>query len=312
MKSSEAPFFSVIIPTYNRAHLLRKTIECVINQSYKSFELIIIDDASTDNTNSIVSSVKDARIGYYKNEINIERSASRNKGIKLALGRFVCFCDSDDHWRENHLALLFDKIQKENETQGIYFTGITWNFPDYNKEIVFPDPTCSNPVEYVITNQIAPTSTCISTNILHQFRFREDLKINEDVELFSRIVSAYPLFQIPVSTVDFIIHAENTKGLNKNYISPQIDAMDIIFNNPLIKNSISESFKKNIYKNLHHQLINHYFENKDFLKMNVEIVRYLLLYPFDFQNKSKLVLLLYHLPGGVVLQKAVGLIKKKG
>lgn len=304
------PFFSVIIPSYNRAHLISKTIDFVLRQTYRDFELIIIDDASTDNTEAVVREFNDSRVIYYKNEKNLERSASRNKGIKLANGTFVCFCDSDDHWRENHLALLFDKIASKNNAVGMYFTAMTWNFADHKEDVIFPEPNATNLVEYVIGNQIGTPTTAFHFSIFQQFLFNEKLKINEDVELYSRIVSAFPLSQVPISTVDVHIHNENTKSLNRDYISPQIAAFKIICSSPITKNKISSSFKRNRFKQLRHQLINHYYESSDFCKMNIEIIRFLCLYPFDSQNKSKFVLLLYHLPGGNILRNIVGFIKK--
>jgi len=303
------PFFSVIIPSYNRAHLISKTIDFVLRQTYRDFELIIIDDASTDNTEAVVREFNDSRVIYYKNEKNLERSASRNKGIKLAKGTFVCFCDSDDHWHQNHLSVIKEAIISNAHRDALYFTGMIWCFSDRKQEVLFPKPE-GNLIEYVISNQIAPSTVCISISILRKYRFKEDLKINEDVELLSRIVSEYGLIQVPFATIDFNIHHNNTKALTKDYISPQIAAFKIICSSPITKNKISRGFKRNRFKQLRHQLINHYYKSSDFCKMDIEIIRFLCLYPFDSQNKSKFVLLLYHLPGGNILRNIVGFIKK--
>jgi glycosyltransferase involved in cell wall biosynthesis len=107
------PFFSIITPAFNRAVLLPKAIESVLGQTFKSFEYIIIDDASTDNTKEVVESFKDDRIIYSKNEKNLERGASRNKGIELSKGKYICFLDSDDEYCSNHLQILYDHIIKE-------------------------------------------------------------------------------------------------------------------------------------------------------------------------------------------------------
>lgn len=289
------PFFSVIIPTFNRVHLISKTIECILFQTFSDFEIIIIDDASVDNTEHIILQFNDERILYHKNEINIERSASRNKGIHLAKGKYICFCDSDDHWKSNHLQLLFEKIKSENEPVAMFFTGMTWCFPDRKQEVIFPKPTGSL-VEYVIKHQIAPSTSCFSKTILNSHEFNTDLKINEDVELFARIVANFKLIQIPLSTVDFQIHNENTKALTIDYISPQLVATELIFNNTLIKNKLSTEFKREIIRNLRHQLINFYHESNESKKLIVEVSRFLLKYPRDWQNKSKIFMLLQHLP----------------
>ncbi len=290
------PFFSVIIPTFNRVHLISKTIECILFQTFSDFEIIIIDDASVDNTEHIILQFNDERILYHKNEINIERSASRNKGIDLAKGKYICFCDSDDHWKSNHLQLLFEKINSENEPVAMFFTGMVWNFPDRKQEVIFPSPDGENLIEYVIKNQIAPSTVSVHKEILKDIKFNTKIVVNEDVEFFSRIVASFPLFQVPFATIDFIIHPENTKGHFKNYISPQLVAMELIFSNELIKNNISNQFKREITRNLRHQLINFYHESNESKKLIVEVSRFLLKYPRDWQNKSKIFMLLNHLP----------------
>jgi glycosyltransferase involved in cell wall biosynthesis len=92
----KSPFFSIILPTYNRASFISKAIESVIDQLYNKWELIILDDGSTDNTKEIVLSFNDDRIRYIYQE-NKERSAARNNGIRNAKGEYICFLDSDDY-----------------------------------------------------------------------------------------------------------------------------------------------------------------------------------------------------------------------
>jgi len=98
------PFFSIIVPTYNRAHLISKAIESVIAQSFVNWELIIVDDGSTDKTMDLIASYqeKDTRIRYIYQE-NAERSAARNNGIDHAKGEYICFLDSDDYYLKKNL-----------------------------------------------------------------------------------------------------------------------------------------------------------------------------------------------------------------
>lgn len=89
------PFFSIIVPTYNRAALIGKTIDSILAQSFGDFELIIVDDGSKDDTERVVAGFKDTRIRFFKKE-NGERGAARNWGIRQAEGTYVTFIDSDD------------------------------------------------------------------------------------------------------------------------------------------------------------------------------------------------------------------------
>ena len=302
------PFFSIIIPTYNRALLLSNAINSVLAQTFTDWELIIMDDGSTDNTRSVVEKFQDARINYVWQQ-NAERSAARNNGISLTRGEFICFLDSDDLWRDYHLQTHFDAIKGNDRKKAFYFTGMTWNFPDRKQDVIFEPLQKKNPIEYVITNQIGTPTVCIHHSILSANKFNTTLRINEDVELFARIVSQHELIRIPMITVDVMVHDENTKGQERNYISPQIEAMKTIFSNALLRNKISPAFKRARLLNLRHQLINHYLNSGEFSKMNKEILHFLFSYPLHFQNKAKIVLLLYHVPGGKYLQKLVGKLK---
>ncbi|WP_227357666.1 glycosyltransferase family 2 protein [Haladaptatus salinisoli] len=93
-----APSVSVIVPTYNRADALPRTIESVLSQTLENLELIIVDDASEDNTEDVVASYDDERIQFIQHEINKGASAARNTGIEHADGEYMAFLDSDDVW----------------------------------------------------------------------------------------------------------------------------------------------------------------------------------------------------------------------
>ena len=100
------PVVSVIIPTFNREDLLPRAISSVLGQSFKDFELIIVDDASTDNTKEIVSTYKDERIIYTRHESNRGQNAALNTGLSIAKGQYVSFLDSDDEWLLSFLSKL--------------------------------------------------------------------------------------------------------------------------------------------------------------------------------------------------------------
>lgn len=303
------PFFSVIIPTYNRAHLIGETLRCVLAQTCPDFEILLIDDASTDPTEAVVKAMADPRIRYIKNAFNLERSASRNKGIENAKGSYICFCDSDDHWVPGHLALIKQTLENHAFQDAFYFTGMTWCFPDRKQEVIFPPPE-GNQIEYVIKHQIGTPTTCFSRTILDKHKFNTNLNINEDVELFARIVTEYPLIRIPVSTVNVQINNENTKALSKDYITPQIKAMEIIFGNPKLKTAISEDFKKERRKSLAHQQIQYLATTQNKAALRKKSLAFILRYPTDTTLKEKLVFVVYNLPGGRFIQSLIRSLKR--
>src|SRR3989344_2456358 len=96
---------SIIIPTYNRAKLLRRAIESVLKQTFQDFELLVVDDGSTDNTNEVVMEYasKDKRVFYISQENSGGASRPKNTGIKTARGEYIAILDSDDEWMQNKL-----------------------------------------------------------------------------------------------------------------------------------------------------------------------------------------------------------------
>ena len=93
-----SPIVSVIIPTYNRENLVSQAIQSVLNQTYRDFELIVVDDASIDNTQKIVNNFNDSRIRYICHKQNAGVSVAQNTGIAKARGEYIAFLDSDDEW----------------------------------------------------------------------------------------------------------------------------------------------------------------------------------------------------------------------
>ena len=108
--SFSSPIFSIVIPTYNRAHLIASTIESVLEQNFRDFEVLIIDDGSNDNTEDVVNKFKNESIRYYKKE-NAERGAARNFGATRAKGQYINFFDSDDLMYPHHLIAAYNLIQ---------------------------------------------------------------------------------------------------------------------------------------------------------------------------------------------------------
>lgn len=102
---SKKTLVSVIIPTYNRAGIIRRTIESVLAQTYQNLEIIIVDDASKDNTEEVVKAIEDERIRYVPNAKNHGASITRNNGVEAAKGEYVAFLDSDDVWLPDKIEL---------------------------------------------------------------------------------------------------------------------------------------------------------------------------------------------------------------
>lgn len=100
----DMPLVSVIIPTFERASLVVRAIRSAQKQTYKNLDIIVVDDASSDNTKEVVTGIDDARVRYIRHESNRGGSAARNTGIRLAVGRYLAFLDDDDEWEPEKTA----------------------------------------------------------------------------------------------------------------------------------------------------------------------------------------------------------------
>lgn len=110
----EDKLVSIIMPTYNCAKFIGKTIESVIAQTYENWELIIVDDCSKDNTEEVVSKYKDNRIKYHRLKNNSGAAVARTEAMKKARGSYMAFLDSDDLWKKDKLEKQLEFMNKNN------------------------------------------------------------------------------------------------------------------------------------------------------------------------------------------------------
>jgi len=115
------PLVSIIIPTYNREKLILKAIDSVLKQSFQDFEILIIDDASTDATNKVIKELNNNRITYYRLDKNSGQCVARNYGIRKAKGTYIAFLDSDDEWLPEKLKLQVDCFKKGEDKLGAVY-----------------------------------------------------------------------------------------------------------------------------------------------------------------------------------------------
>lgn len=200
------PYFSVIIATYNRAHSIRKAIESILKQSFQDFEIIVVDDASTDNTQEVLSVINDERLICIRNEKNEERCMSRNKGIALSSGKYICFLDSDDYHLSHHLETIHREIQKTNEPAAFFFTN-AWNETNEGIRLqrVCPDYEGINPYAYFLHYTVNPQRWAVSREVLLNHLFDPEIVICEDMDTSLRILASNTsIYQIKERTTVYV------------------------------------------------------------------------------------------------------------
>ncbi len=295
--------FSIVIPTYNRASFIERAIDSVLAQRFTDWELIVVDDASTDNTLALISKYTDPRIQVIRNSRNLERSISRNKGIETAKGEYICFLDSDDYYLPAHLKTLQREIeQKDHPIALIHTNALVRNNEGLEiRQVQYAYDPIRNITETVLSNHIQTNTVSIHRTALIKYRFDTALSVNEDVYLFAQIASHFPIIHIAESTVVWVMHESNTIHLLKDHLTPQLQATRKIFADPGIV--VSNIFKKNKYFELYSQLVYFYASNKKPILSIAYFFKGFGLVPLHKNNLTNLLNVIYHLPGGKWLKR---------
>jgi len=222
------PFFSIVVPCYNRAAILPRTVAAILRQQEPDFELILVNDGSRDATAEVAEQLAttDARIRVFHKE-NEERGAARNYGTQQAEGRYINFFDSDDEMYPNHLQVVRDYIRTHDEVEVVH-TG--YEILDANGRMI--EEVCDfrqDTNEALLENNfLACNSVFVRCDVALAHPFVEDrvLASAEDWELWLRLASCYPFHKVSAKTYCLREH----EGRSLNTISPDaVIARDELF-----------------------------------------------------------------------------------
>lgn len=194
------PFFSIVIPTYNRRDLLEKCVNSVLNQTFTDFEIIVIDDGSKDGTGEFIASLETRKINLkYRYHKNHGVSFSRNKGIKVAKGKWIAFLDSDDWWKPTKLERIAEYINKYPDIK-IFHTEEIW----YQRGRLLPQKVKhKKPTGFVYKHSLPLCCISLSTAVVAKEvfddigLFDETMEACEDYDLWLRITAKYEVKLVP-------------------------------------------------------------------------------------------------------------------
>lgn len=202
-KSSDK--ISVIIPVYNGEKYLRNAVDSALNQSLKPFEVLIVDDGSTDNTGQIAKGYQE-KVHYIRRDIRGGAAAARNDGVKKAAGDYLAFLDADDYWDQNKLALQMREIKKPGTANMIF--GMVSHFfspethEDFRNKYICPDQP--------LQGLVAGTMFIRRDDFLKVGYFSEQYKTGEFIEWYQRAMDAgVTLFVLPDVLMHRRIHPLN-------------------------------------------------------------------------------------------------------
>ncbi|WP_341906102.1 glycosyltransferase [Fluviicola taffensis] len=207
-------FLTIVIPTYNRAHLIESTLKNVLNQTCDDFEVIIIDDGSTDNTEEILQPYLSEKVRYLRIR-NSERGAARNRGTELANGDYINWFDSDDEMLEKHVASAKELASKHQYPEVL---NLMYQIKDGMSGKTTPvQSSYSNGQKQrknflIEGNYLACNPVIVRKDIALENPFIEDraLSASEDYELWLRLLAKYPFHQSAEITSFLIQHDERS------------------------------------------------------------------------------------------------------
>jgi glycosyltransferase involved in cell wall biosynthesis len=204
------PFFSIIIPTFNRAHKLKRAINSILNQTFRDFEIIVIDDGSTDNTGEVVNGIQDKRIRYYKKQ-NEERSIARNFGVERSGGEYINFLDSDDFFYSHHLKTAFHLLSKNDFPEvghlGYEFVNV------HNKSILKRNKLDEQVAERLMhENLLHGNAIFVRKDVIAKYHFvpSSDAVISEDWYLWVRLAARFKIHYDNAVTSAVLEHEERS------------------------------------------------------------------------------------------------------
>lgn len=220
MNQNENRLVSIVMPSYNHAHLLPRAINSIIAQTYTNWELIIIDNHSTDNTKEVIYSFRDSRIKLF--QINNEGvvAKSRNLGIKEAKGNWIAFLDSDDWWSNNKLEISIKYLNRDFDVvyHDLYFVQDETNLTKTKlKSRILKKPA----FESLLTegNAIINSSVVVRAELLKKVGLLDEQKeiiASEDYELWLRVSLLTEKFYMIKHCLGYYLYIGGNLSKNKN------------------------------------------------------------------------------------------------
>lgn len=210
--------FSIIIPNFNRQNSVIKAIKSVLNQTFADFELIVVDDCSTDNSLKEISKIKDERIKVYQLEENSGAAAARNYGIKKSSGDFISFLDSDDTFEPDFLKISYETLSNSDKNTGFMWTGSNiYQGGKIDKQIWRPKREETPNLTFLKELKIGSgAGVTVKSEVFEKCgHFDERLPAAEDTDFFLRITKSYDYIYAPLYLIN--IYRDDNDRMSKNF-----------------------------------------------------------------------------------------------
>lgn len=245
------PLVSVVIPTFNRAEFIKGAIRSVLDQTLEDFEILVVDDGSSDATEEVVKTFKDPRVRYYRFEHMGFPAYPRNRGIELSKGKYVAFLDSDDTWLPAHLEYC-QRAFSDNIGAGGVFTdfyklyGINTLIPQNATNTKYSSSTLRDMVSK-FSSIGAASNVMVRKDVFDAVGFfdeNKDMAGSEDWQMWVRIAWKYAFAVVPESTVILRVHGDNLTLNAENIERSTKAALDSIFYHHDILPAVKPFYRK--------------------------------------------------------------------
>ena len=190
---------SVIIPLYNKEQIIERSLRSVLSQDYDNFEVIVVNDGSTDRSAEIVKAIPDSRIVYVEQE-NGGPSKARNIGVRIAKGNWIVFLDADDEFQYGALKMFANVMGRNNECEFIDFSYYNYNGKDRILADGYKEGYVSNPFKAYFYKRINPRmgSFFCKRDVLLKCLFNEKIRRYEDDEMMFRLFNCVKMYYSPM------------------------------------------------------------------------------------------------------------------
>jgi glycosyltransferase involved in cell wall biosynthesis len=296
------PIFSIIIPTHNRSHRLKRAITSVLEQTVTSWELIIVDDCSTDGTTDLIEPfLVDERIKYIHNEYNLERCISRNKGIAVARGMYICFLDSDDYHLPHHLERFHSFLHNHEFPKSFLFSNAYNETEEGERSDRFcPDFQSVDHFTYFLRYTVNPQRWCVHREVMLNHLFDPEVVICEDMDTSLRIASAgHHIFQIPERTTVYVSASDSfTHGDPKKW-EKELFYLKRIIQKPELKTFLPKKEIRRLVSMCYFHLGQIEFSKANYIKTWHYSLKSFLLYWKGYNGRTKKIMfvsLIYTIP----------------
>jgi len=215
VNQSAKPLVTVIIPTFNRASIVGRAIRSVLGQTYPDWELLVVDDASTDGTEREVRSYSDKRIKYIRHQNNRRVSAARNTGIRCARGEYVSFLDDDDEWLPEKLEREVEVLQNSDPDVGLVYSGKTV-YDELGRVLQVRMPTLSGWVYDAMLDRHfigSPSRVTVRKQVLDRVAGFDESFVNcQDYDLWLRVAKVSKIAVVPHCLVKRYLLSDQMSG----------------------------------------------------------------------------------------------------